>query len=77
MKRVVREDAVRRALQKVEAEAGETWQRHHLKRCGKPLLCEPWILDIDTTVKVLYGKQEGAVVGYNPQKSGRPCHVYH
>lgn len=37
----------------------------------------PWILDMDTTVKPLYGKQEGAVVGYNPQKPGRPSHSYH
>ena len=31
----------------------------------------------DTTIKVLYGKQEGAVVGYNPKKPGRPSHTYH
>jgi hypothetical protein len=40
-------------------------------------LSEPWILDIDTTVKPLYGHQEGAVVSYNPQKPGRPSHSYH
>jgi len=28
-------------------------------------------------VKCLYGKQEGAVVGYNPKKPGRPSHSYH
>ena len=38
---------------------------------------EPWILDIDSTVKPLYGHQEGAVKGYNPGKPGRPSHVYH
>jgi hypothetical protein len=27
-----------------------------------PLLEAPWILDIDTTIKPLYGKQEGAVI---------------
>ena len=32
---------------------------------------------MDTTVKVLYGKQEGAVVGYNPKKPGRTSHTYH
>ena len=42
-----------------------------------PLLDAPWILDIDTTVKPLYGKQEGAVVSYNPRKPGRPSHSYH
>lgn len=37
----------------------------------------PWVLDIDVTVKPLYGKQEGAVLGYNPAKPGRPSHAYH
>ena len=41
------------------------------------MLSVPWVLDVDTTIKVLYGKQEGAVVGYNPKKPGRPSHVYH
>ncbi|WP_396957610.1 hypothetical protein [Nitrosomonas sp.] len=36
----------------------------------------PWILDIDTKIKPLYGKQEGAVVSYNPKKPGRPSHSY-
>ena len=30
-----------------------------------------WILDCDTTVKVLYGHQAGAEMGYNPTKPGR------
>jgi hypothetical protein len=42
-----------------------------------PALCLPWILDIDVTVKPLYGHQQGAEIGYNPQKPGRPSHVYH
>ena len=32
-------------------------------------------LDVDTTVKPLYGHQEGAEVGYNPLKPGRPSHA--
>jgi hypothetical protein len=32
------------------------------------------ILDIDSTVLVLYGKQEGAKIGYNPIKRGRPSY---
>ena len=35
------------------------------------------ILGIDTTIKPLYGKQEGAVVSYKPKKPGRPSHSYH
>ena len=53
------------------------WLRGHLDHCVEPLLSEPWILDVDTTVKPLYGHQEGAVVGYNPKKPGRPSHCYH
>jgi hypothetical protein len=45
--------------------------------CYQAILDIPWVLDVDTTVKVLYGKQEGAVVGYNPTKPGRPSHTYH
>ncbi len=28
-------------------------------------------------VKPLYGHQEGAEIGYNSQKPGRPSHIYH
>ncbi len=38
---------------------------------------QPWILDLDVTVKPIYGQQEGAEVGYNPHKPGRPSHTYH
>lgn len=36
----------------------------------------PWrlIFDLDSTVLVLYGKQEEARVGYNPTKRGRPSY---
>ena len=34
-----------------------------------------WIWN--ATVKPLYGHQEGAAFGYNPQKPGRPSHCYH
>ena len=77
MAKVVSEDAVRRALSKIEAEAGRSWLQEQLDYCTRPLLREPWILDVDTTVKPLYGHQEGAVLGYNPKKPGRPSHTYH
>jgi hypothetical protein len=50
---------------------------NHLDYCTTPLLGEPWVLDMDSTVKTLYGHQEGAEVGYNPHKPGRPSHTYH
>jgi hypothetical protein len=77
MNQTVSEDAVRRAFDKIEEEAGVAWLQAHLDYCTRPLLSEPWILDVDTTVKPLYGHQEGAKVSYNPQKPGRPSHSYH
>jgi hypothetical protein len=32
---------------------------------------------MDSTIKPLYGHQEGAEVGYNPHNPGRPSHCYH
>lgn len=78
MSQIVSEDSLRRALLRItETEEGVTWLQAHLYKCYQPLLDVPWILDVDTTIKVLYGKQEGAVVGYNPKKPGRPSHTYH
>ena len=77
MKKILSEDAVRRGFTAIDEEEGTVWLRRHLDYCTEPLLSEPWILDIDTTVKPLYGHQEGAVVGYNPTKPGRPSHSYH
>src|SRR5271157_3186750 len=77
MSRIVSEDAVRRGFATIEEEAGAAWLRRHLDYCLEPLLAEAWILDVDTTVKPPYGRQEGAVVGYNPKKPGRPSHCYH
>lgn len=78
MKKIASEDAVRRALKyNVEESAGIEWLKKALLSSYGPLLSEAWILDVDATIKTLYGKQEGAVVGYNPRKPGRPSHVYH
>jgi len=59
-----------------EAE-GVAWLQQHLYSCYSPLLKTPWILDTDVTIKPLYGHQEGAKLGYNPHKPGRPSHTYH
>lgn len=77
MKKVASEDSVRRAFQSVDEDVAREWLQHHFKRCYEPLLYEPWIMDIDTSVKPLYGHQEGAEKGYNPTKRGRPSHTYH
>jgi hypothetical protein len=77
MRKVVSEDSVRRGLAAIEAGKGSEWMQRHLDYCLSPLLGEPWILDVDSTIKPLYGHQEGAVVSYNPKKPGRPSHVLH
>ena len=77
MSRVVSEDSVRRGLERIGLDAGAGWLQGHLDDTVRPLLSAPWILDCDTTIKPLYGHQEGPVVGYNPKKPGRPSHTYH
>jgi hypothetical protein len=77
MRKVVSEDSVRRGLAKIDPATGLPWLQNHLDYCTTPLLSEPWVLDMDSTVKTLYGRQEGAEVGYNPHKPGRPSHAYH
>src|SRR3990167_8487676 len=77
MKKIVSEDVIRRSLLGMDENKGSSWLEKHLKKCYEPLLTIPWVLDLDATVKPLYGKQEGAEIGYNPTKPGRPSHVYH
>ena len=55
MKKVISEDAARRALKKIPEEKGVGWLQEHLGYSYGPLLSEPWILDVDTTVKPLFG----------------------
>jgi hypothetical protein len=75
--RIVSEDVVRTGLKRMDEAASLRWVQRHVLESISPALALPWILDIDTTVKCLYGHQQGAQVGYNPHKPGRPCHVYH
>lgn len=77
MKRMVSEDALRRGAGKIPEGSSIAWLREYLERSVLPLLKAPWILDVDTPIKLVYGKQQGAVVGYNPKKPGRPSHTYH
>src|SRR4051812_37472288 len=60
MRKVLSEDSVRRGLAKIDAAKGLPWLQNHLDYCTAPLLSEPWVLDMDSTVKTLYGHQEGA-----------------
>jgi Transposase DDE domain group 1 len=74
---VASEDSVRRGMKAMDEKESAEWMKRHLKASYGPLLQEPWVLDVDTTVKPLYGHQQDAVVGYNPTKPGRPSHAYH
>lgn len=77
MTKVVSDDSARRALLKMDEDEGVDWLQNHLQRSYELLLTQPWILDSDVTVKPLFGHEEGAVVGYNPHKPGRPSHTLH
>ena len=75
MTTVMSEDSVRRGLIGMNEDESEKWLKGSLKASYEPLLEEPWVLDVDTTVKQLYGHQEDAKAGYNPNKPGRPSHA--
>ena len=77
MNKVVSEDALRRALERIDEPASTAWMRPALMHSVREALDKPWVLDIDASIKPLYGRQEGAELGYNPGKPGRPSHVLH
>ena len=75
--RIVCEDSVRRALKSAGAEELDAWlSRHEMEVFGQ-LLAHECVLDIDNTAKPVFGHQEGAELGYNPRKPGRPSHNFH
>lgn len=53
------------------------WMDKTLMESVRDALGTGWILDTDTTLKLLYGHQDGAEISYNPIKPGRPTHVIH
>ena len=61
----------------MSAEQSKLWLCPQLMASVQGALNVPWILDIDATIKPLYGTQEGAEIGYNPHKPGRPSHAFH
>ncbi len=77
MRKVLSEDALRRAMQRIDEAASQAWMRPALMHSVREALDKPWVLDIDASIKPLYGRQEGAEVGYNPTKPMRPSHVLH
>jgi hypothetical protein len=77
MSKIVSEDTLRRALARMSADESRDWLRPQLLTSVRAALDSPWILDIDTTIKTLFGQQSGAEVSYNPHKPGRPSHAFH
>jgi len=70
LERVVGDDTLRRFMASVPEEKGAAWVAAAAQRLWSALP-DPLILDWDSTVQTKYGRQEGAAVGYNPQKRGR------
>ena len=77
MTKVVSEDSARRFLGAMSPEQSGKWLHTQLRNCYDQLLVEPWVLDVDTTIKPVYGHQDAAKKGYNPTKPGRPSLAYH
>lgn len=77
MNRIVSEDALRRAMSRMDEDQSRAWLRPSLMESVREALDRPWVLDIDATVKPLYGHQEAAELGYNPGKRRRPSHTLH
>lgn len=75
--RIVSEDTVRRSLRKADGKALDDWLSRHEHEAVDAMLRFGYIIDIDSTVKPIFGHQEGAELGYNPRKPGRPSHNYH
>jgi len=76
----VSEDSVRRGFRagtKKDWVAWERWLSEAERTAVLPLLTERYILDVDTSVKQVYGHQEGAERGYNPRRPGRPSQSLH
>ncbi len=73
-KRCTDDERIRR-----EAQLGKStaWMDAALKDSIHEALSTGWILDCDTTIKLLYGHQDGAEISYNPIKPGRPSHAIH
>ena len=76
----VSEDSVRRGFHKgtrTDWTAWDQWLTAQERTAVLPLLTERFVLDLDTSVKLVYGRQEGAEVGYNPTRPGRPSQSLH
>jgi hypothetical protein len=70
-------DDAQRAACMAQLMKSTIWMDTALGESTREALSTAWILDADTSVKLLYGHQIGAEIGYNPRKPGRPSHTLH
>ena len=56
MNKIVSDDSLSRALGEMDEGRAEAWLSSQFDHILATLLGTPWILDIDTTIKPLYGK---------------------
>lgn len=70
IKRMCGDDTVKRFFGSMSEVAAGEWVAKSSQAMWRSLP-DKVILDWDSTVQTKYGKQEGAAVGYNPQKQGR------
>jgi len=66
-----------RALLRIDQDSSAKWLRPALMTSVSDVLDRPWILDIDATIKTVFGHQVGATLGYNQHKPGRSGHALH
>ena len=66
-----------RLTAQTQLDKSTAWMDAALRESTFDALSTDWILDCDTTVKLLFGHQDGAEIGYNPTKPGRPSHNIH
>jgi hypothetical protein len=66
-----------RAARAAHLAKSTAWMDSALSESVREALHTPWVLNIDTTIKPLFGHQAGAEIGYNPTKPGRPSHTLH
>lgn len=57
------EDSIRRVFEDADDNAVTAWIDQQMDRTFAPLLEQEWVLDLDATIKTLYGHQEEARVG--------------
>ena len=66
-----------RLKRQTQLDKSTAWMDTALRESTFDALSTDWILDCDVTVKLLFGHQDGAEIGYNPTKPGRPSHNIH